>query len=197
MIRSIALIGVFFLAVMLDSARSAEPNEKPKIFRSVKELLEAMPRKPEIGDNPLAVRGLPDWVKKNVVGCTLQSTGKVRVVGHGGRNELRCDVPDLEWRHYDFTITIYANFPESALDDLSRVAEGSQIDLIGRIERCKIFWKSENQANMPGGRVGIANHFHSEGEIEIVLAEPKIKKITRSTPSRSVPTGSARSRRPA
>jgi hypothetical protein len=59
-------------------AVAESPKEPPK-FKSLQEILEAMPRKPEKGDNILAAIVANEWLRSNAVGSVQRKRGRIRV----------------------------------------------------------------------------------------------------------------------
>jgi hypothetical protein len=125
---------------------TASAKEPPK-FKTLKEVLEALPRKPEKGDNNLAAKVANEWLQTNALGSVIHITGRLQDIGEMGdkRIWLRLKPKQGAWENHHFTLEVGGNAPRNVnKNDLSKIIEGDVVTLEGRVSNLEMKWERGN-----------------------------------------------------
>jgi hypothetical protein len=128
-------------------AVAESPNESPK-FKTLKEILEALPRKPETGDNKLASKVANKWLQSNVIGSVIQFSGMLSHIGQTSSRDgflisLSLESKQDVWEGYNFNLSVHAMAPPKAdINNYSKISHGDIVTVEGMISGLEMEWES-------------------------------------------------------
>jgi autotransporter-associated beta strand protein len=132
---------------------SPEPQEAKKSFKTLKEILEALPRKPEKDDNFLASLEATEWIQQNALGSVIQITAKVSgfstsrpsTLGRSPKRENYRVGIMLErqglWEGIGFSLRVSGNIlADENINNYYKIKDGDEATVEGKVTSAEINW---------------------------------------------------------